>query len=244
MEFSQCIKGSHCCYDERSGHECGHLIVGVLNPGPWIQQISTETGDTKRAIGFDLVTHRMLHKSICDQNEVTGQPAPERNRRSSQKMISWTKSLFAPDKRADERTFKKEREHAFHCEGLSDDATSILGKFRPVRSELKLHGNAGDDSDCEIDSENLGPEANGSVVLFIARPQGLPLPIHQEPCQAHSELRKEVVIGQREAKLQPAPKRRIVEIRVHCLISFIAIVTPVSPNSEMNRPAKPRFFRR
>jgi hypothetical protein len=76
MESSEGIKGSHGCDYERAGHERRHLIVEELYPSPRIQQISPETGNAKRAIGFDLETHRMLHKSIRDQNKVAGKPAP------------------------------------------------------------------------------------------------------------------------------------------------------------------------
>ncbi len=155
----------------------------------------------------------MLHKRIRDQNKVAGKPAPQRNPHRGQEVIPRAQSLLTPDKRADERTFQKESEHAFHCQRLSDHAARISGKVRPVRSELKLHGNPGDDSHSKIESENLGPKPNGLIVLFIARPQGTPFPIHQKPRQSHSELRKEIVIGQGEGELQPAPKRRIGEIR-------------------------------
>src|SRR6516165_5234536 len=78
-----------------------------------------------------------------------------------------------------------------------------VGKARPVCAKLKLHGNAGDDTHGKIEAENLGPKPYGVILLFITRPQGTPFPIH------------EVVIGHREAELHPAPKRRIIEIRVH-----------------------------
>src|SRR6266481_6360605 len=175
----------------------------------------------------------MLHKRIRDQNKVAGKPAPQRNPHRGQEVIPRTESLLAPDKHADERTFQEESEHAFHCQRLSDHAAGIAGKVRPVRSELKLHGNSGDDSHGKIESENLGPKPNGLVVLFIIRLQGTPFPIHQKPRQSHSELRKEVVIGQREGELQAAPKRRIDEIRVHFAPSdrVSAIIRSRTPTS-------------
>src|SRR5215470_9004408 len=157
----------------------------------------------------------MLHKSIRDQNKVTGNPTSQRNRQGGEEMVSRAQSLLAPNKRADKCAFQKEGEHGFHCQRLSDDTACISGKVRPIRSELKLHRNAGDDTDGEIESENLCPKTNGLIKLFIARPQRAPFPIYEEPCQSHGELRKQVVVGEREGKLQPAPKSRIIEIRVH-----------------------------
>ena len=84
------------------------------------------------------------------------------------------------------------------------------------------------DSHGKIYTENLGPKPNGLIVFFITRPQGAPFPIHKKPRQSHGELRKEVVIGQREGELQPAPKRGIEEIRVHfCSCVFRAPVQQI-----------------
>src|SRR5690242_12931832 len=121
-------------------------------------------------------------------------------------MIPRAQPLFTPNKRADKRTLQKKREHAFHRQCLSDHAARIAGKVSPVRSELKLHGNAGDNTHGKIKSENLGPKPNRLIVLFITGPQSTPFPIDYEPRQSHGELRKKVVIGQREGELQPAPK--------------------------------------
>src|SRR5215510_11729681 len=130
-------------------------------------------------------------------------------------MIPRPQALFAPDQRADERTFQKEREHAFHRQRLSDRAACIPGKARPVRAKLKLYEDAGDHPHGKMETENFGPKPHGFLILFIARPQGTLLPIHQEPRQSHGELRKKVVLGHREAELHPAPKRRIGDMRVH-----------------------------
>ena len=111
-------------------------------------------------------------KAFVTKNEIAGKPAPRRNRHRRQEMISRTQPLFAPDQRADERAFQKEGKHALHRQSLPDHAARVPGKARPVRPELKLHGNAGDDPDGEIQSEDLGPEAGGLIVLFVARPQG------------------------------------------------------------------------
>jgi hypothetical protein len=58
-----------------------------------------------------------------------------------------------------------------------------------------------DDSHGKIESENLGPKAKSLIVFFVARPKGAPFPIDEKPRQSHSELRKEIVISQREGEL-------------------------------------------
>src|SRR5262249_4003633 len=148
-------------------------------------QICPDTGDAQRTVGLDLMTNRMLHEGVCYENEVAGNPAPKRNCHRRHEMISGSQSLLAPNERADERALKKEREHAFHRQGLTDNAAGIAGEVRPVRSELKFHWNAGDDPDGKIESENLGPKPGCLIVLFITRPQRAPFPIHEEPPESH-----------------------------------------------------------
>src|SRR5438552_15939751 len=143
----------------------------------------------------------MLHERSRHQNEITREPTTECNGNRSSKMSARSQSFFAPDQCADERTFQEEGEHAFHRQRLSDHATSVFRKVRPVRSKLKLHRNAGDDTDREIESENLGPKSNGLVVFIIAGAERAPFPVHTEPRQAHRELWKQVVINDREPEL-------------------------------------------
>src|SRR6516164_6421274 len=128
-------------------------------------------------------------------------------------MIPRAQPLLAPDKRSDKRTFQKEREHAFHRERLSNHAARISREARPVRPELKLHGDTSHNAHGEVEAENFGPKPNGLIILFITRSESAPFPIDQEPRQSHGELRKEVVIGEREGELEPAPESRIVAHR-------------------------------
>ncbi len=123
-----------------------------------------------------------------------------------------TQPLFAPDQRANEGALQEEGKHSFHRQRLSDHSTGILREAGPVRSELKLHRNAGDDPDGEIETKDFGPEPGSLVVILIPRSQCAPFPIHQKPGQPHRELRKEIVISDREAELQSAPKSGIGEI--------------------------------
>src|SRR6266849_11174641 len=168
----------------------------------------------------------MLHKRVRDQDEVAGQPAPQRYRHRRHEMVPWPEALLAPDERADERTLQKEGEHAFHCERLSDHTAGVPREVCPVGTELELHCNIGDDTHGEIEPEQLAPEPDGVIVLFVTRPQRTPFPVDQEPRQSHGELREEMVIGQREPELQPAPEGGIGEIRVHCCLGALPAASP------------------
>src|SRR5215469_4406434 len=215
MEPTRRAIGSPSGYDKRSGHQRGRLVVGKLNESPRIQEVRAQAIDAKRPIALDSVTDGVLHESIGDENEKARKPTAECDSHSSQKVIALAQPPLAPDQRADERTFEEEREHAFHRQRLADHAASISSEPGPIRSELKLHGNAGDDADGKIEAEDLGPKPDRFVVFFIAGSQGPPLPIHQKPCETHRKLRKQIVINERETKLEPAPKRRIRQARVH-----------------------------
>src|SRR5262249_44509435 len=118
-------------------------------------------------------------------------------------------TLFAPDERTDEGAFEKEREHALHCQCLSNHTAAVLGEARPVGPELKLHRNAGHHPHGEIEPEDLGPESRGLVVFLFTRPQGTPLPIHQEPRQAHRQLGEQVVVRDGERELDTVPEQCI-----------------------------------
>src|SRR5438132_14341365 len=143
----------------------------------------------------------MLHERIRDQNEVPGDLAAECDRDRSREMATRPESFLTPDQCADERALQEEREHPFHRQRLTDDATSVFRKVRPVRSELEFHRNAGHDADREIQSENFRPKSDGLVVFFITSPERAPFPTTQEPRQPPGELRKEIVIDDREPEL-------------------------------------------
>ena len=151
----------------------------------------------------------MLHESICHDNEVAGKPASQRDRKCGQEVIARTQSPFAPDERANKGALQKECEHALHGERLSNDTAGVSREARPVGPELKLHRNARHHSDGEIEPEDFGPEARGLVKSLITGPQRAPLPVYQEPRQAHGELRKEIMVRDRECELNSAPEGRI-----------------------------------
>src|SRR5881398_3247279 len=110
-------------------------------------------------------------------------------------MSARSESFLTPDQRTNERALQEEGEHAFHRQRLSDDATGVFGKIRPVRSELELHRNAGHDTDRKIESENLGPEPNRPIVFFVPSSKGAPFPVNDEPREPHRELREQVVVN-------------------------------------------------
>src|SRR6266480_7720392 len=124
-----------------------------------------------------MITNRVLHERIRHQNEIAGEPTAKRNRDGGSKMATRPEPFLAPDQRTDKRALQEEREHPFHRQRLSDDATGVFGKVRPIRSELEFHRNSGHDADREIESEDLGPKPDRMIVFFITGPQRAPFTI-------------------------------------------------------------------
>ena len=215
MKSSERIKSANRGDNERASHDRGQLVVSELRKRPRIQEIGAQAGDAQRTVRFDLVTDGMLHERIRDKDEVAGEPTPERYRHCRSKVSARSEPFLTPDQRTDKRALEEEREHSFHRQRLSDYPAGVFGKVRPIRSELKFHRNASDNADGKIESENLRPEPNGLVVFFVPSSKGAPFPVNQEQRQPHCELREQVVINDREPELQPVPKARIVEDRVH-----------------------------
>ena len=125
-----------------------------------------------------------------------------------------SEALLSPHEHPDERALEQERKHPLHRERLPDDTAGVLGKPRPVGPELKLHRDAGHDTDGKGEAEDLGPESCGRRVSFVARSQRTPLPVHEKPREPHRELGKQVVIGDGECELQPMPERGVVHDQI------------------------------
>ena len=118
---------------------------------------------------------------------------------------------FSPKSRSPKNVdSRKNEKHAFHRQRLPDHAPREFRKLRPVRAELKLHRDARDHADHEIDGENLGPEARAAVVVVIARAQRHGLENHQQQRQPHRELREDVVERNRESELKAIDPERCI----------------------------------
>src|SRR2546427_9887406 len=79
-------------------------------------------------------------------------------------------------------------------------APRVAAEPGPVRAELKLHGNARADADCEIDSKDPDPEAGSIVPALPVWPEAPRLHEDNQEGQAPGELGEQIVIddGERE----------------------------------------------
>ncbi len=78
-----------------------------------------------------------------------------------------------------------------------------LENSRPVRAELKFHGDASDDPDGKVDAEDARPEFRRAIVAFVVGAQKFGLEIDDEQGEAHGQLRENVMERYREGKMQP-----------------------------------------
>ncbi len=73
----------------------------------------------------------------------------------------------------------------------------------PIGSELELHGNSGYDTEEKVDCKYLGPETRCLVISLITFPEGERFEDDDQRRQAHRQLGKEIVIGNRKREVQP-----------------------------------------
>src|SRR5207302_9709233 len=98
--------------------------------------------------------------------------------------------LVTVQKKPQERRLQEEGKSAFHGQRLADNAPSKARELYPISAELKFHGDAGDYTQREVDTEDLRPEAHRFIVSFVAGSDGERLEHDDQRRQAHRQLRE------------------------------------------------------
>src|SRR3954468_16663310 len=114
-------------------------------------------------------------------------------------------------KQTQKSRLKEESEHAFHGEGMPDHSAGKTGKMRPVRTELKFHGDASHYTQDKVDSEDPCPEACGIVIDRIWAAQGEGFEDHDQRRDPHGQLGKQVVKGNSKGEVQAMNQQRTVD---------------------------------
>ena len=199
----QQIEGAHGGHDERAGDDRAGHVVHVLEERPGIHQQLPEAEHFEMPVGHAGVADGMLHPRVGDDDEEAGDPRAEPDHDRGEPVQALRDALFAVKEEAEKRRLEKEAEDAFHGQRLADDAARKPGEARPVGAELELHGNAGNHAHDEVDAEDAAPETRRAIPYFAARAQRHRLERDDEQSQAHGELRKQIVEGDGEGKMQP-----------------------------------------
>ena len=206
------VEGADCGHDEGGGDDGGAHVVRVLEDGPGVHQQSPEAGDLEGAVGQDLVGDGVLHPGVGDDDEVAGEPGAEEDHEGRSPVSPGGETLFGEEEEAKEAGLEEEGEDAFHGERLADDSAGDAGEGGPVGAELKLHGDAGDDADDEVDGEDLSPKAGCVLIEGIFGTYRHRFQDDDEQREAHSELRKEIMEGERKAEMNPMHDKWIQDI--------------------------------
>ena len=184
----------------------------ILPEEPRIGEKGEEAGQGKASIGKDLVAHRMLHEGVRGHDEESRGPSPQEDQEGREPVGPGRKPLPAEEEEGQEGRLQEEGENAFHGQGLADYTARSLRESGPVRAELELHGDSGDDPHGEVDPEYLPPEVRSPVESLIPAPERPGLQDEDEQTQAHCELGEEVVVGDGEGEVKPV----VEEGDVHC----------------------------
>src|SRR5208283_257542 len=201
-------------------HRAQH-VVRVLEQSPGIQQQAPKTREFNCAGGCYAVAGGVLHPRIGGDDQVARHPGAEENEKRAPPVADASELFFSEQEEAQECGFQEKGENSFHRQGLSNHAASGAREQRPISSELELHGNASDDAEGKVNTENSCPEARGAIVVFITGAQSEGLQNEDEEGKAHGQLREEIVKCDSEGELKSVH----VKGRVHANTSLRARCT-------------------
>ena len=112
-------------------------------------------------------------------------------------------SLFSPKRKSPRKLDSRKNENTPSMARVWPiTPPAACGECGPVGAELELHGDAGDDSEGEVDAENARPESRGAVEMFVAGADEFRFQIEDEQREAHGQLRKNVVERDGEGEMQ------------------------------------------
>jgi hypothetical protein len=196
------IERAHRGHDEAGGDHRSDHVVQVLPKQPRIQQQAPQTAQQNLAVCADAVAGGMLHPGVGGDDEEPGEPRAGEDQKRGDPVGLRPEALLSEQERAEEAGFQEKRKHAFHGQSLSDHPSGRFGEAGPVGPELKLHGDAGDHAHGEIDRKYFCPEPGRAVVMLVSSAHGHGLEHQDQQRQPHGQLRKEVMKGDGECKMQ------------------------------------------
>jgi len=116
---------------------------------------------------------------------------------------------WAAFSKAEEARFQKKGKDPFHRQRLADDTSRGFRKRRPVRAELKFHGDPGDYAEGKINSKDAGPEPRRAMIVFVTGAERFRLEVDEQQRETHGELGKEVMKSDGEGKVKTMDVQRL-----------------------------------
>ncbi len=197
------IERADSCHDKRRGNDRASHVVHVLKQTPRIEKKLPEAEYLKLSVGQAVVGDGVLHPGVGDDDEEAGDPRADENHDGREPVHGFRNALLAVEEEAEESRLEEEAEDAFHGKRLADHSAGEVREASPVGSKFELHGNAGDDTEDEIDAEDARPEAGSLIPLVVSGAQCDGLENDDQERKAHGELGKEVMECDSKGKMQP-----------------------------------------
>ena len=110
----------------------------------------------------------MLHERVRDQNPQSGDIRTDGYQPDSGEVHLLGKSIPAEDPQTDEGRFQIESQEGFNGKRGAEDVAHEASVFRPVHPKLEFLDDPRNDTDGEVDEENLSPELGHFLIHLIA----------------------------------------------------------------------------
>ena len=208
---AQLVVSAQASDGEGAGHRGAPHRVQVLPEGPAVEEQRRQAGDLHRAVRRGRVADRVLHPGVGRHDEVAREPGSGEDGDGGEQVRARRESLFAEQKESQERRLEEEGEHSLHRQRLADDAAREARKARPVGAELKLHRNAGDHAEDEVDGEQTAEQPSGLRVPAPRAADRQNLADDDQRGEPHRQLREQIVKRRGEREVEPVNDERAVQ---------------------------------
>ena len=198
------VEGRDTEDEHRRRHIAGADGVDELGLRHRVEQHRGKVGDFHpHRLRVEDGADRMLHPAIGDKDPQRRNVRPQGDHERGEQMAALRQFVPAKDHQANEGGFKEERHQPFDRQWRAEDVADIVREIRPVGAEFELHGQAGGDTQDEVDRKDLAPEARH-------RPPDRPVGHHidrfhddQHERQAERQRHEQEVIQRGQRKLEP-----------------------------------------
>ena len=190
-------------YEHRTGHVAGRDGVHELGLCIRVEQHRPEV-DHFHAHGFvaELGTHRVLHPAIGDQDPQCAQVGAHRHQDGHHQVLRLRQPVPAEEEQADHGRLQEEGHQALDRQRRPEDVAHVVRVVGPVGAKLKLQRDAGRHAQCEIDAEELAPEAGHVLPDDVACHHIDAFHDDQQPDHAQRQRHEQEVVHRRRRKLQ------------------------------------------
>ncbi len=210
MAFFEQVIRAHPGHDDQAELDRGgeHVAEAIGQIG--VEHRVIPVGDGELAV-HQLHPGGRLHPRIGHHDPEGRQGAAKGHHAGGEQVHLGADAAPAEQHDAEKPGFKHEGHRRLETEDVAHEVAGRGGERPPVGAEGKLHRNAADDADAEVDEEQLGPELDLVKVedVFGLHPRGFHAEQHQR--QPDGERRPHDVEHRNEAKLRPSEELGVLK---------------------------------